>query len=321
MSRPLRFIPDEYTNWTDSYGRDIAVVEITIRTLLGMFLLKPTPQNRSLIVGVMAHVQQRLKFDIYGYAWLSNHGSYLVGVTGPEHQSAIMREIHSQLAREGGRPEYGDWDGTFWGTRGRPILIADEIDQIERLRYCLANSTKEHLVTRPERWPGAHAAKALCGSMTDKGIWINRTKLDALKRRAGSDKRRCLQDCTEHVTLRLSKLPCLSHLTDGEYQTHMKAMCKDISDDAADERRLTGASVMGVKRLLRYSPRHVPVKMDRTPAPKVHSVCPEFRAQFNTAYMDFVDGYREALQALHGGVLEPLFPEGGLPPGYRFEVG
>jgi len=321
MSRPLRFIPDEYKNWTDSYGRDIAVVEITIRTLLGMFLLKPTPQNRSLIVGVMAHVQQRLKFDIYGYAWLSNHGSYLVGVTGPEHQSAIMREIHSQLAREGGRPEYGDWDGTFWGTRGRPILIADEIDQIERLRYCLANSTKEHLVTRPERWPGAHAAKALCGSMTDKGTWINRTKLDALKRRAGSDKRRCLQDCTEHVTLRLSKLPCLSHLTDGEYQTHMKAMCKDISDDAADERRLTGASVMGVKRLLRYSPRHVPVKMDRTPAPKVHSVCPEFRAQFNTAYMDFVDGYREALQALHSGVLEPLFPEGGLPPGYRFEVG
>ena len=62
MSRPLRFIPDEYKNWTDSYGRDIAVVEITIRTVLGMFLLKPTPQNRSIIVGVMAHVQQRLKF-------------------------------------------------------------------------------------------------------------------------------------------------------------------------------------------------------------------------------------------------------------------
>ena len=194
MSRPLRFIPDEYRNWTDSYGRDIAVVEITIRTVLGMFLLKPTPQNRSIIVGVMAHVQQRLKFDIYGYAWLSNHGSYLVGVTGPEHQSAIMREIHSQLARELGRPKYSDWDGAFWGRRGRPILVADEVDQIERLAYCLANSTKEHLVTRPERWPGAHAAKALCGSMTDKGIWKNRTKLDALKRRAGSDKRRRLQE-------------------------------------------------------------------------------------------------------------------------------
>ena len=64
MSRSLRFIPDEYKNWTDSHGRDIAVVEITIRTVLGMFLLKPTPQNRSIIAGVMAHVQRRLKFDI-----------------------------------------------------------------------------------------------------------------------------------------------------------------------------------------------------------------------------------------------------------------
>ena len=321
MSRPLRFVPEEYTNWTDSYGQEIAVVEITIRTLLGMFLLKPTPQNRSLIVGVMAHVQERLKFDVYGYAWLSNHGSYLVGVTGPKHQSAIMREIHGQLARELGRPECSDWDGGFWGRRGRPILVADAVDQIERLTYCLANSTKEHLVTRPERWPGAHAAKALCGSMTDRGLWINRTKLDALKRRAGSDEKRCLQDCTEHVTLRLSKLPCLSHLTDVEYQTQMKAICRDISDEAAENRRQDGLSVLGVKRLLRYSPQHVPERMDKTPAPKVHSCCPEFRAQFKAAYRDFVDGYREALQALNRGLLTPLFPQGGLPPGYSFEVG
>jgi hypothetical protein len=68
MSRPLRFVPEEYRNWTESYGQEIAVVEITIRTLLGMFFLTPTPQNRSLMVGVIAHVQQRLKFDIYGYA-------------------------------------------------------------------------------------------------------------------------------------------------------------------------------------------------------------------------------------------------------------
>jgi hypothetical protein len=208
-----------------------------------------------------------------------------------------------------------------WGRRGWPILIADAVDQIERLTYCLANATKEHLVTRPERWPGAHAAKALCGSMTDRGLWINRTKLDALKRRAGSDERLSLQACTEHVTLRLSKLPCLSHLTDVEYQTQMKAICRDISDEAAEDRRQNGLSVLGVKRLLRYSPQHVPERMDKTPAPPVHSCCPDFRIQFKAAYRDFVDGYREALQALSGGLLTPLFPQGGLPPGYSFEVG
>jgi len=60
MSRPLRFVPEESRNWTDSYGQEIAVVEITIRTLLGMFFLTPTPQNRSLMVGVMAHVPNRV---------------------------------------------------------------------------------------------------------------------------------------------------------------------------------------------------------------------------------------------------------------------
>ena len=193
-----------------------------------------------------------------------------------------------------------------------PFSLPTPSTKIERLTYCSANSTKEHLVTRPERWPGAHAAKALCGSMTDRGLWINRTKLDALKRRAGSDEKRCLQDCTEHVTLRLSKLPCWSHLTDFEYQTQMKAICRDISDEAAHDRRQNGLSVLGVKRLLRYSPQHVPKRMDKTPAPKVHSCCPEFRAQFKAAYRDFVDGYREALQALNRGLLTPLFPQGRL---------
>jgi hypothetical protein len=158
MSRPLRFIAEEYRNWTDAYGQETAVVEITIRIVLAMFLLKPTPQSRFLMVGVIAHVQRRLKFDIYGYAWLWNHGLYWVGVTGLEHQSAIMREIHSQRSREGGRSEYNTWDGAFWGRHERPILVADEVDQIERLTDCLVNSTKAQLVTRPQRWPGALTA-------------------------------------------------------------------------------------------------------------------------------------------------------------------
>jgi hypothetical protein len=101
----------------------------------------------------------------------------------------------------------------------------------------------------------------------------------------------------------------------------MKAMCRDISDQAAEDRRVHCLSVLGVKRLLRYSPHHLPETVDKMPAPRVHSCCPDFRTQFKAAYRDFVDGYREALQALNPGLLTPLFPQGGLPPGYSFEVG
>jgi hypothetical protein len=43
MSRPLRVIPEEDKNWTDSYDQAIAVVEITIPTVLGMFLTTGSP--------------------------------------------------------------------------------------------------------------------------------------------------------------------------------------------------------------------------------------------------------------------------------------
>ncbi len=87
MPRPLRFIPEDYLNWTDSYGRPIAVVEVTIRTLLGMFLLKPTRQTRDLTVGIMARVQERLKFDVYGYAWRCSEpgAGHLLSGTAPTH--------------------------------------------------------------------------------------------------------------------------------------------------------------------------------------------------------------------------------------------
>jgi hypothetical protein len=81
------------------------------------------------------------------------------------------------------------------------------------------------------------------------------------------------------VTLTLSKRSFFAHLTDSEYQTQMKAMCREISDEAANDRRVNGLCVLDVKRLLRYSPHHVPESMDKTPAPKVHSCCPEFRVR------------------------------------------
>ena len=80
MSTPLRFIPDSAKRWTNASGERIAVVEVTIRTILGIYLLKPTERNRSLILGVLGRAQAQLGFELYGYAYLSNHGSLLVGV-------------------------------------------------------------------------------------------------------------------------------------------------------------------------------------------------------------------------------------------------
>ena len=64
MSTPLRYVPEEAKLWKDVQGRAIAVVEMTIRTILGMFLLKPTPRNTSLILGVLGRAKKTLDFEL-----------------------------------------------------------------------------------------------------------------------------------------------------------------------------------------------------------------------------------------------------------------
>ncbi len=137
MPTPLRYVPEEAKLWRDDEGRPIAVVEVTVRCLLGMFLLKPTPENTSLVKGVLGRAQDKLDFELYGYAYLSNHGSIMAGVRSSEHLASIMEYVHGNIARELGRPENSDWQGRFWGRRVRPILILSDEDLGNRLRYLL----------------------------------------------------------------------------------------------------------------------------------------------------------------------------------------
>ena len=66
MSTPLRFIPEEAKRWKDREGRDIAVAEVTIKTILAMYLLRPTERNKSLIIGVLTRAKAMLDFELYG---------------------------------------------------------------------------------------------------------------------------------------------------------------------------------------------------------------------------------------------------------------
>jgi hypothetical protein len=64
-----------------------------------------------------------LDFELYAYAYLSNHGSILVGVRSAHHLARVMNYIHGNISRELGRKENSDWRGPFFERRGRPILV------------------------------------------------------------------------------------------------------------------------------------------------------------------------------------------------------
>ena len=286
MSTPLRYIPDAAKLWRNRHGEPIAIVEVTIRSIMGIFLLVPRRQHVSLLKGVIGRALATLDFELYGYAYLSNHGSILIGIRDAQHLARVMEFIHGNIARELGRMENSNWRGRFWARRGRPILILSNDDLAERMRYLLSNSTKEDLVKHPTRWPGAHCARALCEGTTDTGLWIDRTGLYFAKRAKGAKFKK--SDFETYYRLRLTKLPCWSDLdTDEAYRQQVKLICREIAEAAAAERLITGKSVLGVKAILRMHPHHRPDEIDRSPAPPVHCRDAEVQEHFLDAYRCF----------------------------------
>lgn len=328
MSSPLRFIPDRAKQFTDRHGHPIAVVEVTVRTVQGRFLLKPTPTHTSLILGVLGRTQRLYDFELYGYAFLSNHYSMLVGVRSPQHLGDILCHLNGNIARELGRKEHSDWRHKFWSRRSRCIVLLTEDDQPDRLRYLMANGTKEHLVDRPQRWPGAHCATALCEGRPDSGLWIDRTELRRLRKMANQGHK--VSEAPAHISSApaLSPLPCWRDLSDHEHRATIRRMCLEISQDAQAERRVSGAPVLGVTGILRHHPHHRPDEIDTSPAPAVHCKRPTLRQWFLQAYRWFVQAYQAAHEALAkaaAGAATTVaertadlgFPEGGHPPSRR----
>ena len=161
--------------------------------------------------------------------------------------------------------------------------------------------------------PGAHAAKALSSGENDKGTWIDRTET-SLRARKNKSRRRKTGRVSITYTVILSKVPPLAHLSDKAYAEHMQKMCDSIADDASAERRVTGKTVLGVKRILRFSSMHIPNAVKDSPAPLVHCCELDIRRAFKAAYRAFVEGYRIANAALREGLGHFDFPEGGHPP-------
>ena len=310
-----RYLPDDIKRWLDHRGRRIAIVEITLRTILRKYLLRPTHRNTELIRGVIGRAQAKYDFALYNYNFLSNHGSLLMGVTDPEHMANIMCFIAGNIARELGRPENSNWPGRFWGRRYRPIIIASDAALLGRMRYISANGTKEGLVKHPCDWPGACANNALCTGEDDTGLWGHRTRHADLKKKAPKRKAVAIEKAATEYPIRLSKIPPLALLSDEAHQAEMREMCDDIARVAAEERKKTNARpVLGVRRILKVDPHSAPTTESDSPAPFLHCEDRAFRTQFRAAYRAFVSAYREAYAKLRAGLSGFPFPHGGHPP-------
>jgi len=288
-------------------------VEITTRTIQRRFLLRPDRELNHSVVGTLARAQRKYPLKLCAVAVLSNHYHLLLWVEDAQLLARFMGYLNAKLAKEVHRLH--GWSERIWSQRYHAVVVADdERTQLQRLRYLLAQGTKEDLVASPYDWPGVHCAKALARGRPLKGWWFDRTR-EGRARRRGED-----PDPYRHATpetLHLEPLPCWRHLPPKEYRRRVAELIETIVEDAAADRRRRGASVLGARAVRRQDPYARPERAERSPAPDFHARGENLQ-QLRRAYAQFVADFRRAAECLRAGILDVLFPEGSFPPAQPF---
>jgi REP element-mobilizing transposase RayT len=297
MARPLRFLPPG------------TMVEVTVRTVHGRFLLRPSRAVNDLVLGVIGRAQKKYGMKIHALAVLSNHAHGLLSPDSPQQLAAFVDYVAGNIAREVGRLH--DWREKFWARRYRSIVVSHEQDaQVARLAYILGNGVKEGLVERPQQWPGVHCAAALIAGSDLLGTWFDRTAEYQARRRGGNDKTATHFATPERVVF--SPLPCWATLEPAAYRQRVAALVDRVIEDGRRQR--DGRPVLGRKAILEQHPHDKPLHSDRSPAPPVHAATREIRLMLRVAYWQFVAAFREAAHRLRRGDRLVRFPPGAFPP-------
>lgn len=304
MARRLRFIPEGG-----------ALVEVTCRTIQGRYLLRPSRQLRSIVIGVLARAQRLYSVELHAFVFLSNHYHLLMSVEDAEQMARFMNYLNSNLAREVGRLHH--WREKFWGRRYQAILVSDEeAAQMNRLRYLLSHGCKEGLVSRPEEWPGAHCVRALVEGQGLEGLWIDRTR-KCTSRMRGKRGRRSSFTSVESIHLR--PLPCWAHLSTDDIRMRIKSIMDEIEKATAEVHAQEGSEPLGVHAVLKQHPHDRPDRLKKTSAPLFHAETRRVRKELMAAYSWFVAAYREAAKRLADGNRNTKFPAGSFPSRLPFE--
>lgn len=296
MARPLRFLPRG------------SLIEVTLRTLHGRLLLRPSARANDLILGVVGRAQRKYQMQIHGLVVLSNHAHMLLSPSSPQQLAAFMDYVAGNIAREIGRLH--GWREKFWSRRYRAILVSHEEEaQAARLAYLLAHGVKEGLVERPHQWPGVHCVRALCHGTELHGTWFDRTVEYEARRRGRSPSP---SDVRVPERVVLSPLPCWALMEAASYRRRVAELVRNAAEQARLERQ--GRPVLGRKAILCQSPHEEPLTHDRSPAPAVHAATKAIRTMMRAGYWQFVATYREAALRLRRGDRLARFPDGAFPP-------
>ncbi len=284
-------------------------MEVTVRTMQGRFLLRPSPAMNEAIVGALGRAQRLYGMTLHACVFLSNHFHLLVSPESPQQLARFMNHFNSRLAREACRLH--SWKDHVWDRRYQAIAVSDEeAAQVARLSYLLSHGPKEGLVARPQAWPGVHCARALVEGFGLEGRWINRTARYTDSRR----KNPVDQSTAENrETVIFSQLPCWAELSPSHYRLRIQELISSI-ERTLQPKPESSSNLLGAENVVSQHPHTQCPQRDRRPAPLIHAATRRARLAFHRLFVQFVTAFRQAASRLRAGDRSVEFPRWSFPP-------
>jgi REP element-mobilizing transposase RayT len=308
-------MPSHHPRWT---RKSRTLVEVSTQTFQRRFFLKPTPEIREIIIGVIGRAQHIYQMEICLLVFMSSHYHMLILPKDPEHMARFMNFVNGQIAKK--VLERIPWTGKFWHKPFDPILVTDEPKaQRARFRYLLSHGVKEGLVERPEQWIGVNGVKAWLEGEPLTGHWFDKTQESRAKRKASNRGRKFgPMAFATPVEIVFTLLPCwkAEGLSLAEIRREIRAMIEEIVSAYRLSRLLAGRpKVAGPAAVLAkpwdFEPEEKP---KRGPRPLFHFRSKEVYEQWRAEYGDFLAAYRRASAELRSGGKVVKFPARCFPP-------
>lgn len=229
------------------------------------FALRPCDESTELILGVYGRALHRYpSIRLHALNPISSHDTSIISGSEPEEIPKFIGYVKNNVSREIRRLHDLPY-AVFANKRAKVLPIApDQASQEARLRYVLAQGTKEGLVESPREWPGVTGVHALEKGERLYGWWYDRTAEYKARRRGEVFDKRAF--ATEYEVL-LSPLPSWADLSEDDWRARVTAIVDDIEE--LEARRRDGKPVLGIHALKAYSPLHIPDKVDKSPSPIV----------------------------------------------------
>jgi len=301
-------------------------IHVISRVFQGRFLLVPHKMLNSIIAGVIGRAQSRYRgVKLFAIAVLCNH-MHLMLMGPPQEVVGFIRYVKSSISYRWSRCPWVRWSGTMWHEYISTALPTPESEEV-CLKYILSHGVKEKLVTRPQQWPGVHAARHLLTGEPLEGEWFDSTgwtrARDAEKRKKHGRAVRKNAYYTKY-RVQFSGLPAWERLTEEERRGRIRQMVSEIESEGRLARQ--GTKALGARAVLRLG------RQLRTALPKL----PWFEArrkliawaaprdprtvELVRRHWSFQRAFRWASEAFRKGELTVEFPAGAFRP-VTFQLG